>query len=166
MAGKIKLTHADLESCLKENMPVSEIAEKYDMHIISVKARIHDYKKQHQTQWGETSEFVLQKKLVTYETKGIELPPEQKRFDLRVGDIISAVDIRADGHRRKYRVVDISRRVYTCERIEGNGKGIQVDFIKHDYRRASDTGKVKFVERGGNIGNTKTNISYRNDCFA
>jgi len=144
--GKLKITEQDIGLCQSRGMSILEIAEEYGVTAYYVLRKIQKIAvREHRGKYQGDENGLLGGSLF-----GRGLPV----FDLRVGDIISAIESEITPARKRYRITEIYRHIYIGERLSGgmngSGKGKwKTAFQKKDYRRAHDPNLVKLVERGG-----------------
>ena len=140
-----KISDDEIKDCLDRKMSVEEIAEKFRVKPYSVILKIKKIAKESDdTADGQKRKYTSKRGMPFNESPEAIVPPPIK-FDLRVGDIVTAYETEVSKYRRDYKVIKILKDIYLCRRLVKNGW--ITAFRKQDYKQIHDGGQVRLKTR-------------------
>ena len=149
---KCRITDQNIRDCQEQGMKILQIAEKYGVQSYTVLRKIQKMEKEELQQQANRCEPKSTKtNLFGVPYDKVRSSPASVDFDIKIGDIISAVEGEITPERKGYRVTEIYDHIYIGKRlIGGNGKGTwKTAFRKSDYKKGFDPCLVKIVQKGG-----------------
>lgn len=143
MGNKTKITEGNVRESLAKGMTIQEIATEYGV----VSRTVLKIKQAMEKRDSEEAAGVKP-------TTGNKAPKGAKltitdigtKFDLKIGDIISAIESEISKKRNIYEVVAIYEEIYIGEKQNGGGTW-RTTFRKDEYMKSYDPCAVRLVSR-------------------